>query len=103
MAPHATTTISAEYASLMPSRSMSFVGHVRELRISRDAVLLDDTDHLLSAILAGDRIDHDIGAGLTQGDRHGLADTGICPVTRAFCQMNCRGIDAADFGSAVVI
>jgi hypothetical protein len=31
---------------------MSFVGHVRELRISLDAVLLDDTDHLLSAILA---------------------------------------------------
>src|SRR5262249_49471619 len=58
---------------------LSFVGHVRAMGVSLDTVLLDGTDYLLSTILACDIIDHDIGAGLTQRDRHCLADTGICP------------------------
>jgi hypothetical protein len=58
---------------------LSFVGHVRATGVSLDTVLLDGTDHLLGTILACDIIDHNIGAGLTQRDRHGLADTGICP------------------------
>jgi hypothetical protein len=44
-----------------------------------DTMLLDGTDHLLSTILACDIVDHDVGAGLTQADRHGAADTRICP------------------------
>src|SRR5262249_3037506 len=58
---------------------LSFVRHVREMRVSLDAVLLDGTDHLLSTILACDIVDDDIGAGLTKADRHGAADTRICP------------------------
>src|SRR5262249_25933195 len=77
--------------------NLSFVGYVGEMRISLDAVLLDGLDHLLSAILAGNIIDHDIGAGLTERDRHGLADAGISPGDQSLLSLKRPGVRHGGF------
>ena len=47
------------------------------MRESPDTGAADLLGHRFGAILADHVIHHDIGAGLAQRDRHGLADAGI--------------------------
>jgi hypothetical protein len=66
-------------------------------------MLLDGTDHLLSTILACDIVDHDVGAGLSQADRHATADTRICSGDESLLPDERSGVGASDFESAVLI
>jgi len=56
---------------------LGFVVDVRLERESPDTGPADLFGHRFGAILTGQVVHHDIGAGLTQRDRHRLADAGI--------------------------
>jgi hypothetical protein len=73
------------------------------MRVSRDAMLLDGTDHLLSTIFARDIVDHDVGAGFTHADCDGAADTRICPGDQSLLPDERSGGRCVGFRSPVVI
>ena len=63
---------------------VAFLRHVGLVRVSGDCKTLDLLDHLRGGVIPADEIHHHVRTGLTERDRDGPADTGICSRHQGF-------------------